>query len=156
MLKALGFAVGAVIMFFLQVAIVTTWSEMGLPQLRGSYVRLYVMFGFATSILGAVAFANLIWPRLVSNFVTRMSNRGTSNTSDDRSRKGIQIDQIGARFQDLNNAQKIALLIAVLAPFFLPEQFEDLFNSWSDFEDYSLLVGVWLACGVSIFLWNDR
>ena len=150
--KALGFIVGAMMMFFMHFAIGTIWLETDLPQLRGSYVRSYVMFGLATSIFGALAFTNLIWPHLI----TKISNRGALKTSNDRSRKGIQVDQIGARFRGFNNAQKIALVIAILAPFFLPEQFEDIFHHRSSFEDYSPLVGLWLACGVSMFLWSKR
>lgn len=142
---ALGYVVGVIICACLHTVVIFIWVQAGLPQLKDAYItRPYAMFCLATTIFGAMAFAQTLW----TDWIARASKL---------SRAIIVIaSKLGRaiKIKQLTNLQRAIILVAILAPFILPEQFTALFLYRCCFEDFSLLVGVWIGCIAATLLWR--
>ena len=60
---------------------------------------------------------------------------------------------------NMNDVQKIAIVAALILPFFFREEWDNLTRFYQrliDFEDYSALLGAWLVCAVVYYLWRPN
>jgi len=169
----IGGAVSFVAVFLLNVALIEVWKELGLSDLKGGMIRIYGLALMMMVIFGAVIFANFmekpVQERIADLKPSRLDLRSTTNTNDD-SEDVVGLEQLAQFVGDvssrvktavdnMNDVQKIAVVGVLVMPFLFSKEWRYLTNfykHWSDFDDYSALLGAWLVCATVYYLWRPK
>jgi len=169
----IGGAVSFVAVFLLNVALIEVWKELGLSDLKGGMIRIYGLTLMMLVIFGAVIFANFmekpLHERIADLKPSRLDLRSRTKANDESGDVfgveqlaqfvGDVPDRVKTAVDNMNDVQKIAVVGVLVMPFLFSEEWRYLthfYKGWSDFDDYSALLGAWLVCATVYYLWRPK